>query len=65
MNNKRKTRRDQTVEYLEASQNVPINSAEWLGALVRYFWYLGKDRLSLRMVPRTYGLMSESGICSK
>lgn len=42
MNNKRKTRRDQTVEYLEASQNVSINTAEWLGALVRYFWYLGK-----------------------
>ena len=42
MNNKRKTRRDQNLEYLEASQNVSINAAEWLGALVRYAWYLGK-----------------------
>ena len=52
MNNKRKTRRDQTLEYLEASQNVSINTAEWLGALVRYFWYLGKRPFKSVYAPK-------------
>jgi len=36
------SRRDKMVEYLEASQHVGLNTAEWFGALVRYAWYRGR-----------------------